>query len=238
METRDQWIWGREERFILCCWTGKRWASRVAPVIKNPPANAGDTRDSVSIPGSGRSPGGGNDNPLWYSCLENSMDRDVWQATVHMSAKSQTWLKWLSTDIGQDVSCLNCMVAEIREIHAFERYLGWKLTKLDDWHQGELRGFLYYCCNTNKKEKWCFRKWSFSKIEKKKFIWENVTKMWDVEQVSRSRLANPWAVLETEQDPVQLLGTKAFLCNPFLVCWEETPTSMTFPESRVELTCC
>ena len=44
-------------------------------VVKNLPANAGDTRDPGSIPGSGRSPGGGNGNPLQYSCLENPMDR-------------------------------------------------------------------------------------------------------------------------------------------------------------------
>ena len=44
---------------------------------KNPPANAGDTRDAGSIPGSERSPGGGNGNPVWYSCLENSMDREA-----------------------------------------------------------------------------------------------------------------------------------------------------------------
>ena len=43
--------------------------------IKNPPANARDIRDVGSIPGSRRSPGGGHDNPLQYSCLENSMDR-------------------------------------------------------------------------------------------------------------------------------------------------------------------
>ena len=43
--------------------------------VKNPPANAGDARDVGSIPGSERSPGEGNGNPLWYSCLENSMDR-------------------------------------------------------------------------------------------------------------------------------------------------------------------
>ena len=46
-----------------------------ALVVKNPPANAGDTRDTGSIPGSGRSPGGGNGNPLQYSYLENSIDR-------------------------------------------------------------------------------------------------------------------------------------------------------------------
>jgi len=56
------------------------------------PANAGDTRDLGSIPGSGRSPGVGNDNPLQYYCLKNSMYREAWQATVHRVAKSQTRL--------------------------------------------------------------------------------------------------------------------------------------------------
>ena len=49
-------------------------------VVKNPPANAGDTG---SVPVSGRPPGEGNDNPLQDSCLENPMDRGTWQATVH-----------------------------------------------------------------------------------------------------------------------------------------------------------
>ena len=52
-------------------------------VVKNLPANAGEARDSGSIPGLGRSPGIGNDNPLQYSSLENSMDRGAWWATVH-----------------------------------------------------------------------------------------------------------------------------------------------------------
>ena len=55
-----------------------RWhhgASQVAPLVKNPPASAGDVRDTGLIPGSGRSPGGGNGNPPQYSCLENPMDR-------------------------------------------------------------------------------------------------------------------------------------------------------------------
>ena len=51
-------------------------------MVKNPPANAGDRRDSGSIPGWGRSPGEGNDQPLQYSCLENPMERGAWQATV------------------------------------------------------------------------------------------------------------------------------------------------------------
>ena len=67
-------------------------ASQVMPVVKNPPASAGDTRDASSVPGSGRSPGVGNGNPLQYSCLGNSMDRGVWWAIVHGVTKSQTWL--------------------------------------------------------------------------------------------------------------------------------------------------
>ena len=60
-------------------------------MVKNPPANAGDVRDTGPVPGSGRSPGGGNGNPLQYSCLENPMDRGAWQDTVH-GTKSQTQL--------------------------------------------------------------------------------------------------------------------------------------------------
>ena len=71
-------------------------ASQVALVVKNQPVNAGDTRDVGSIPGSGRSPGIGNSNPLQYCCVENPMDRGAWWATVHRIAKSQTWLKRLS----------------------------------------------------------------------------------------------------------------------------------------------
>ena len=52
-------------------------------MVKNLPARAGDIRDLGSIPGSGRSPGEGNGNPLQYSCLENPMDRGAWWATVH-----------------------------------------------------------------------------------------------------------------------------------------------------------
>ena len=72
-------------------------ASQVALVVKNLPANAGDIRDSSSILGSGRSPGGGHGNPLQYSWLEEPMDRGAWQATVHRVAKSRTRLKQLST---------------------------------------------------------------------------------------------------------------------------------------------
>ena len=60
------------------------WAFQVALVVKNPLANAGDIRDVSLIPE------GGNGNPLQYSCLENPMDRETWQATVHRVAKSGT----------------------------------------------------------------------------------------------------------------------------------------------------
>ena len=66
------------------------WASQVALVVKNPPASAGDVRDVSSIPGSGRSPGEENGNPLQDSCLENPMDGGAWRATVHGVTKSQT----------------------------------------------------------------------------------------------------------------------------------------------------
>ena len=60
-----------------------RWLS-----VKSPPANAGDLRNSGSIPGLGRSLGVGKGNPLQYSCLENPMDRGAWWATVHVVAES------------------------------------------------------------------------------------------------------------------------------------------------------
>ena len=64
----------------------------VVLVIKNLPANAADLRDMGSIPGSGRSPGEGNGNPLQYSCLGNPMDRGAWQTTVLGITKNQTGL--------------------------------------------------------------------------------------------------------------------------------------------------
>ena len=67
-------------------------------VVNNPPASARDTRDMGSVPGSGRSPGGGNGNPLQYSCLHNSMDRGALCTIVHGITKSPTWLSnWAHT---------------------------------------------------------------------------------------------------------------------------------------------
>ena len=67
--------------------------SQVVLVVKNLPANV---EDLSSVSGSGRSSGGGCDNPLLYTCLENPMERGAWQVTVLGVSKSWTWLKWLS----------------------------------------------------------------------------------------------------------------------------------------------
>ena len=62
-------------------------------MVKNPLANAEDIRDVSLVPGLGRSPGGGHGNPLQHACLENSMDRGAWQATVHGVTKNCTRLR-------------------------------------------------------------------------------------------------------------------------------------------------
>ena len=84
--------------------TVQRWASQMALVVKNPPANAGNM---CLIPGLGRSPGEGHGNPLQYSCLENPMDSGAWWATVHRVAQSRTRLKQLSTHSTKTVT-LTC----------------------------------------------------------------------------------------------------------------------------------
>ena len=65
-------------------------------MVKNLLANSGDKKEMGSIPGSGRSSGGGHGNPLQYSCLENPVDRGAWCTTVHGISKSQTRLKQLN----------------------------------------------------------------------------------------------------------------------------------------------
>ena len=61
-------------------------------MVKNPRANAGEVRDVGSVPGLGRSLGVGNGKPLQYSCLDNFVDRDAWQATIHGVTKNWTQL--------------------------------------------------------------------------------------------------------------------------------------------------
>ena len=81
---------------------------------------AGDIRDMGSIPGSGRSPGGGPGNPLQYSCLENPMDRGARQATVHGVAKSRTQLKALNTHACTWKACeANCMFQPWSQVSLF-----------------------------------------------------------------------------------------------------------------------
>ena len=74
-------------------------------MVSNLPANAGDVRDTGSIPRSGRSPGRGHSNPIQYSCLENPMDRGAWQATVHGVAT-----------VGHD-SVTNMLAKSSRNVH-------------------------------------------------------------------------------------------------------------------------
>ena len=78
----------RETIGLLCSVMGFPGGS----VVKDLPAGIGDARDMGLISGLGKPPGVGNDNPLQYSCLENSMDRGTWWAAVHWVAKSQTQL--------------------------------------------------------------------------------------------------------------------------------------------------
>ena len=68
-----------------------KWASQVVLVVKNLPVNEGDARDTGSIPGSGRYPGEGKGSPLQHFCLENSMERGAWWATV--SGVSRSWTR-------------------------------------------------------------------------------------------------------------------------------------------------
>ena len=74
-------------------------------MVKNPPVNAGDTRDTGLIPGSGRPPGVGNGSPLQYSCLGNLVDRGAWQATVHGATESDTTEHTVQT-LKKKVECL------------------------------------------------------------------------------------------------------------------------------------
>ena len=110
-------------------------ASQVLPVVKNPAANAGDVRDACSIPGLGRSLGIGNGNPLKYSCLENPMDKEAWQAKAYRITKS--WTHW--SDLARVYCPIKCstywrrasLVAQlVKNLPAMQetwvRSLGWE----------------------------------------------------------------------------------------------------------------
>ena len=86
--------WGPQQRgdiWPVLSLVPERWGFPRGSVVENLPANAADSGDVGLIPGLGRFPEGGNCNPLQYSCLENSMDRGAWWATVHRVAKNWTW---------------------------------------------------------------------------------------------------------------------------------------------------
>ena len=94
-------------------------------MVKNLPADAGDVRNVVSIPGLGRSPRTGSVNPLQYSCLENSRDRGAWWATQSMGSQRQTQLG----------TCLQSICKDLRGIiwmaqHNFEKIAIKKIFKL------------------------------------------------------------------------------------------------------------
>ena len=73
--------------------------------VKNLPANEGDIRDVGSIPGSGRFPGEGHDNSVQYSCLENSMDRGAWRATLHRVANIYMYLGFPLGSVVKESPC-------------------------------------------------------------------------------------------------------------------------------------
>ena len=70
--------------------------AQMALVVRNPPTNVGDVRDTSLVPGSERSPRGGHGNPLQYFCLKNPTDRGAWQAMVHGVTKSWAQLEQFS----------------------------------------------------------------------------------------------------------------------------------------------
>ena len=98
-------------------------------VVKNLPTNAGDTG---SIPGLGRTPGGGNGNPLQYSCLENSMDRGAWQTTVPGVAKELDMTLWLNNNINYSNHAVHYspIMAIVKTCLSYN----WKLVTLDHLH--------------------------------------------------------------------------------------------------------
>ena len=89
-------------REYLCIY--KPWAFQAALVVKTLPVKAGDTGDESLFPGSGRSPGGRNANPLQHIHLENSMDWGAWWATIHGGCKESDTTEWAHTHANSNFS--------------------------------------------------------------------------------------------------------------------------------------
>ena len=136
IQIQDTKPWISNKHLINLIWF-LLWASQVVRVVKNLPANPGDIRDTGSIPGLGRFPGGGHGNPLQYFCLENPTDRGAWWVTVHSITKSRIWLKLLSISI-QHTSLLRPWLqiqphTELPEVristYGFQRYATQPITE-------------------------------------------------------------------------------------------------------------
>ena len=134
-ENATSYSWLQTNLIFLFLCKGYQEGFPGGSVVKNPPTNAGDTGDLDSICRLRRSSGGGHGNPLQYSYLENPMDRGGWQGIVHRVAKSQTWLKWLSSLTKGAMSflrveyelylsnSLKCLAFHTRNVYRFEAYL-------------------------------------------------------------------------------------------------------------------
>ena len=121
---------------------------RAAYVSMNPPVSAGDVG---SIPGLGRSAGEGSGNPPQYSCLENPTDRGAWRATVHVVAKSWTWLSdWTTTACVGEASEMSVVVSGIFQLCQEEIHCLWRTESKCPWPlrkqtQAWLKDSLKFC---------------------------------------------------------------------------------------------
>ena len=116
-------------------------------MVKNLPANEGDVRGTVLIPGSERSLEEGMGDPLQYPCLENSMDREAWQATVPRVAKSQTRLKRLSTH-----AYLGYKYVFLTEGHGqmnIKKHEAISTTTYKNSKSSHFSGFVFFKCRTD-----------------------------------------------------------------------------------------
>ena len=129
------------------------WTSQVLLVIKNPPANAGDVRDTGSIPGLGKFPGGGQGNPLQYSCLENPVDRGAWRARARRVTKSWISLKWLGTYWSPGQGFSSTSITEGAAIHCplFKEMHLPLLDKVDLFPLEVILPTFWYVCKKEKK---------------------------------------------------------------------------------------